>query len=320
MIHASLTSDPMELQRLTPDGYAKAFEASAPHVYNTVAFAEHNAALASEVGYFALRDANKLRLGLIAGRRDGRWLSPFSAPFGGMTANGYQSVDYYREFAGLLRDFVGSRGEDLVVTLPPEFYAPGHVAKQTAAFAEIGSLLCTDLNFHRTVRPGEEPRNEFFRKTVYDLRNTDRHDISVVSFGAESSAEVERAYDIIARNHAALGYPLKMSLGQVISTAPITGSRFTVLSIDGCDAAAAMVNRSARNVAQVIYWGDLLEMRGLHPMVKMAETLMAECAAEGIAVLDIGPSSSQGVPSPGLCRFKESVGCVASVKSSFVLR
>lgn len=312
----------MELQRLTPEEYAKAFEAWAPHAYNTVAFAEHNAALATEIGYFALRDDNnKLRLGLIAGKRDGRWLSPYSAPFGGMTAaGGHQGIEYYREFTRLLREFVGERGEELTVTLPPDFYAPGEVAKQAVALAEYGSLLYTDLNFHRNLQPGMEPRREFFKKTVYDIRSTDRHEVKAMSFGAGQTADVERAYRIIASNHAALGYPLKMSLSQVIATAPLTGSRFTILSIDGRDAAAAMVNRSTSTVAQVIYWGDLLEMRAFHPMVKLAEIVMADCAAQGFTVLDIGPSSSLGVPSPGLCHFKESVGCVASVKPSFVIR
>ena len=36
-------------------------------------------------------------------------------------------------------------------------------------------------------------------------------------------------------------------------------------------------------------------------------------------VLDIGPSSSDGIPSPGLCNFKDSIGCIVTPKPTLIL-
>lgn len=310
----------MELKQLTPEEYAATFDSFAPHIYNTSAFAIHNEKLAEEVLYLALASSGKLRLGIILGLRDKRLLSPFSAPFGGMTAHGYQSMNYYQDFASLLLEFARQRHCEISVTLPPDFYSPGHIAKQTAALSAIGKILYTDINFHRQLTPGTPIRKAFFAKTNNQLRGTDKHSLETLSFGAENPENVARAYNIFSANHAALGYPMNMTLEQVIATAKITSSHFTVLNIDGKDAAASMINTSKPDIAQVIYWGDLLEMRKYNPMIKLAEITMERYTSLGFKHFDIGPSSSQGVPAAGLCRFKESVGCVATIKPTIALR
>lgn len=315
-----MPSTAMELKQLSPEEYAAAFDSGAPHVYNTAAFACHNAALADELMFFALASGRKLRLGLIAGRRGDCWCSPFSAPFGGMTAKGEQSIESYRAFTALIADRHSGVEGGLRVTLPPAFYAPDHIAKQTVALAERGTLLYADINHHRPLHAATPPRSRFFPRTIGTLRLAETHSAEWETFGTERPDAVDRAYAIIAANHADLGYPVRMSLRQVMATAPLTGSRFTILRLDGKDAAAAMVNSSAPGVAQVIYWGDLLSARSLHPMSKLADIVMTDCAAAGFTELDIGPSSSEGIPSAGLSRFKESLGCITSVKPTFVLK
>ena len=41
--------------------------------------------------------------------------------------------------------------------------------------------------------------------------------------------------------------------------------------------------------------------------------------SKGLKILDIGPSTENGIPNYGLCEFKENIGCTASLKYTFIL-
>ncbi len=88
---------------------------------------------------------------------------------------------------------------------------------------------------------------------------------------------------------------------------------------EGADVAAAVVYNVAPEIMQVIYWGDCPGYERLHPMHRFAPELMHVCGAAGARILDIGPSSEDGIPSPGLCSFKESVDCLPTLKPRFRL-
>lgn len=307
----------MEIKRLTYEEYAAAFDRHAPHVYNTTAFNRHNAAKADGgLTYLGFADRS-LRMGIIVGERQGRLLSPFSAPFGGLTMSGRQSAGHVAEAARLLAGYGRERGKKVTVTLPPSIYAPASTAMQTVAFAAAGRPDYADINHHRAL---DAPAAEGLLQKARNQRNFALRQ----GFGFEAATEpdaafIERVYAVIERNHTELGHPLRMTLADVESTAPLTGSMFFVMTHAGRDVAAAMVNRSAAGVAQVIYWGDTLEARSLHPMTLLATEVMDACREAGATTFDIGPSSERGEVAAGLCRFKESLGCTATVKPTFTL-
>ena len=67
----------------------------------------------------------------------------------------------------------------------------------------------------------------------------------------------------------------------------------------------------------MVYWGDVEGAGEFRPMNRLAVETAQWMRREGLRVLDIGPSSDEGEPSPGLCDFKESVGCEAGLKFRF---
>lgn len=64
----------------------------------------------------------------------------------------------------------------------------------------------------------------------------------------------------------------------------------------------------------MIYWGDIDGYSEERPMNLLAENVYEFYQQKGIHVLDIGPSTENGVPNYGLCDFKESIGCQCSSK------
>ncbi len=124
--------------------------------------------------------------------------------------------------------------------------------------------------------------------------------------------DVERVYGIIAANRAHKGYPLRMSLDDVKRTAEVARAEFIAMSLEGRDVAAALVYRVAPGIMQVVYWGDAPGWEELYPMHRFAPEVFHICRGLGAGILDIGPSSEDGIPSEGLCFFKESIGCLPS--------
>lgn len=309
----------MKILRVSSEQYAGQFERFAPHIYNTVAFSEHNRKKSESLHYLVFSDSSP-RLGLIAGEKNGELQSPFSAPFGGFTSRGTQSIDRLIDAVRLLSDYAKSLGLRARVTLPPALYAPTFIAHQAAALSLAASKVTINTNHHRPLDFDEGCAQTVFRsKGRNSLNIALRNNLSFHLLDSSDPEQIRRAYEIIRRNHAELNHPLRMTYEDVVATAPITGSRFMTVAVNGTDIAAAMINATTPEVAQVIYWGDTSDGRGLRPMNFLAASLMDHCRRSGIRILDIGPSSENGVPATGLCRFKESIGCIASTKVSFIL-
>ena len=129
---------------------------------------------------------------------------------------------------------------------------------------------------------------------------------------------VKSAYEVIRLNREEHGYNLRMSLGDVMSTINVVPADFFLLSYNGVDVASAMVYRLAPKICQVIYWGNIGAYSNLRPMNVLAYRLFEYYSKLDIDIIDIGPSSIDGVPDYGLLEFKESIGC--SVCSKYWLK
>lgn len=108
-----------------------------------------------------------------------------------------------------------------------------------------------------------------------------------------------------------------MSWEQVQETIQITEHDIFLLNKKGKDVAAAIVFCVNKDVYQVIYWGDIDGYSEERPMNLLAENVYEFYQQKGIQVLDIGPSTENGVPNYGLWDFKESIGVSVLIKVYF---
>ncbi|MDO4320659.1 MAG: hypothetical protein Q4C34_08795, partial [Bacteroidales bacterium] len=206
-------------------------------------------------------------------------------------------ADFYRGIARMT-------GSQLKVVLPPPPYWP-------VAAPAIGRLVA-DANFHYDMARFADYERWFSRSGRYS-----HHRGLKTDWRFEKTDDIPRAYAVIDANRRAMGYPLAMSLEQVIATVsgPVDAD-FFVLSHDGIDLAAAMIYRVTPDAMQVIYWGDLPLARPLRAMNHLAWRVFGWYAGNrpDIRTVDIGPSSSDGVRNEGLCQFKLSIGCTETIR------
>lgn len=308
----------MEIRELQPAEYATIFEAKVPHIYNTVAFSELNRSKTEAVHYLGFYDGTRPRLGIILGERDGKLLSPFSAPFGGFSQPKPQTAAFVFEAVSLLKDYGRKQSMSIRITLPPAIYSTSLTSLTASALALHGKLLWNDVNYHRELDFHEAPEEKFSQKARKNRKVAAETGFLIEKIECPDIESLLRAYSVIQDNRKSLGYPLRMTFEDVAETAGVVGA-FVFIGRQKEDAVAALVYRATTEIAQVIYWGDRIAVRGQNLMNLFAAEVMNRCRDMGFRVLDIGPSSSEGIPAAGLCRFKESLGCTATVKPTFEL-
>lgn len=309
----------MNIRRITPQDYLELFGAPS-HIYNSVAFNELNRHKCDDIHYLISEDEHgKPRLGLILGERGDVLASPFSAPFGGVEQIKQQRVRQYIDFVDSLSAYGKTLGKEIRLTLPPHIYdRDGNVEKLLCALLTRGARrVATEYNYHYPT--------ERFQSYVEFLPRDERtkfRKACKAGFGFEvlgnSADDIARAYGVIKKNRESHGYPLRMSLDDVLATTEVVGATFMVMSYEGEDVAAVQAFDVSPEIVQIIYWGDVPGYSALRPMRFLAYKVFEHFAGKK-TIVDVGPSSSDGIPSLGLCDFKEEVGCVLTPKSSFVL-
>jgi len=309
----------MNITHVDATDFNTAFPRRNVPVYSSTDFTELNRAKADSVHYLAIGDS-KIHFGIVLGQRDGKLLSPFSAPFGGLITTSDHSIAHTDEAVQLLASYLRNMNLEAEITLPPSFYAPGMSSKQTSALLRYGKLMHADINYHYDLCTNEPVESRMQRNARKNYRKAQAQGFRIEILDRNNPDDIARTYAVIYANRKHKGYPLRMSLPDVINTAPIVDAEFMVMSLDGSDVAAAQLHRVNHNVIQVVYWGDAPGFEHLRPMNLLAPEVFRHCRSLGASIVDIGPSSENGIPSPGLCAFKESLGCTPSLKPHFLLK
>ena len=307
----------MTLTEKTAEEYEVLFPPQ--HVYNGVPFAELNASKTEKLHYIEFADS-KPRFGIILGERGGILRSPFSAPFGGFSQRAVQSLQNMETAVKLLVDYAAERQKGMMITLPPLLYDESQLSKWVSVLIRAGFSQTVDLNYYFPLSRFPDYRRIIDRSARNHLNRSLKSGFRLLQLNSASRDDVLRAYDVIRRNREERGYPLRMTFEQVWQTVShVVKADFFVLEHEANDVAAAQIFYVAPGIAQVIYWGDIREYSDLRPMNYLTYAVFEHYYEQGLKILDIGPSTEDGIPNYGLCEFKEDTGCEVALKYRFVL-
>ena len=204
--------------------------------------------------------------------------------------------------------------------MPPTMYNETFISKQINTLYRKGFVLNTiELNYAIFLENTElSSLNYLSRAARKNLNISKNSNLRFVK--GKSNQEFNEAYQIISKNRASRGYPLRMTWEQVYETSKVLqADSFLVRYEEEVIVASAIVFHVNKEVAQVIYWGDIPEYSNFKVMNFLAHELFSYYKEKGIKVVDVGPSTENSIPNYGLCDFKESIGCSVSQKISMVL-
>lgn len=285
-------------------------------IYNTSVFNTLNAHKCDNVHFLVFRDT-KVRLGLILGEKGSKLLSPFSAPFGGFSTTKRQSIDVYLDSIETLKRHVA--GRKTIITLPPYFYDADNIAKTSFALKAAGAEVRDVMNYHFNTDEYNRAEDALSSRKKRNYKLVCAEGFAFQHLDAGTTADIMRVYEVIKRNREEKGYYLAMTLEDVLATVKIVPTDLFVVQLNGIDVASALVYRVSEQVAQVIYWGDLSDYADKQPMIILTTGIFNYYKNAGLAIVDAGPAGNFEELNPGLCAFKERIGCTASVKSQYII-
>lgn len=306
----------MELVAVDSADYGSIVE-NPRYLYSSVQFCELNRNKVDNVHYLLFKE-RKHRAALAVGIAGEIMQIPFSAPFSMLEK--LSDTIHIEEMDKILR-LLDSYAEDNKIKkiwfrLPPAFYDENLICKLQNSFLRNGyRLLYCDLNYAFRIKEFCGYREHIYRNARKNLNAAMRNEYRFCK--CVTTEEKKKAYDIIAVNRMQKGYPLKMSWQQVRDTMEITEHECFVLALESTDIAAAVVFRVTDQIWQVIYWGDISGYSQHRPMNYLSYRIFEYYYNKGIRILDIGPSTEEGIPNFGLCDFKESIGCFVQTKNTF---
>ena len=267
------------LVSVTPDDYARLLPTPST-AFGTAAFNMLNSAKVSRIEFLAGLDSDSRPLmGMIAGLRDGIWRTPFSAPMAALSWNRDLSLATIESFFARAKEYFASY--PLRIVLPPAFIAPQMLASIIGITANMASSVTFDYNYHYDLSLTPE-----FEKHLKPKARNKYHQAQKSDFTFES-VDIARAYAVIAANRTAKGYYLAMTLADLEATSSIIGIDAFILS-----------HR---------------DFEHLRPMNILPYHIFTHYHALGFTIVNIGTSSTDGIPNHGLCSFKESLGCTLSL-------
>jgi len=309
----------MEVVEVNSSEYENIFQKPF-HVFNSAGFNTLNKDKAEGVAYLVFKEEDKAKLGLVGGIRNQCFYSPFSAPFAGWTYNDEPGMETIEKAYDCFDRWLSGKGiKTSRLVFPPLFYNESIISEFCNVSTRNGyGVTITDLNFQfELARFDEKYLQEVAR---YNARKN-------YNLGAKNGLRIEKvtqedaikvAYGIIETNRKQRGFPLKMSLENVMATSKIIPADFFIVSdTNNATIASAIVFRVTEKIAQVIYWGHNVDYSGLKPINYLSYKLFEFYKNEGFTYLDIGPSTDLGVPNYGLIEFKQSIGCSISPKFTF---
>lgn len=305
----------MEITEISSEEYAARY-GQLTHLFNSVAFTKLNRHKADAVRYLMLHD-RRARGAIVIGEREATLTSPFSAPFGWFTLNRRPGAAVLHDMHLALADYASGRGMPLRLVLPPMWHDPSLLSAAVQSLQRIdGGNLLFELNYHLPLSREMDPLANCSVSGRCVMRRALESDVDFDHLPL-TEENIIRCYDIVARNHAERGYPMRMSRDDMVATATAVGADLFVISNSAGDIASAIIYEVSPGIAQVIHWGDLNEHRRLHPMNRIAYELTRHYSSQGFRALDLGPATENGKPNGGLALFKESIGSQTSLKAIF---
>lgn len=294
-----------KLADVTAGEYMQLFPAPST-AFGSAQFNILNAAKAEDIRFIAGFDAaNRPLMGLIAGLRCGVWRSPFSAPMAALSWNRDLSLATIAGFFNHAREFL--QPQPLRVVMPPAFIAPDMLAKISGTIINMATDVTVDFNYHYDLSRTADIEAYMKRNARKNLHRAQKENFI---FG---QASIERAYEVIRANRTSKGYYLAMTADEVEATSRVIDIDAFVMTHADNDVAAAIVYRIAPGVAHVVYWGDTPGFEALRPMNILPCHIFKFYSDLGFSTVNIGTSSTDGIPNHGLCDFKESLGCTTSL-------
>jgi len=307
----------MKIEEITSKEYSTIFKPDS--IFLSVPFNELNKNKCERLVYLLFHDG-RVKLGTIAGIKDGTFQSPFSAPYGGFsTYNNKIKLEYLNDALMALDKYLElNKIKQVKLILPPYFYNESFLAKVFYMLIQNEyEINYIDMNYHMNTDDFKNYQSGLVdKRTIEKLKKAFRVGLKFTTVHDENDKRI--AYNIVKQNRELKGRPIYLTFEDLINTCKIVNADFFLVYQEDVPIASAVVYRVADKIVQAIFWADKPEYSLSRPMNFLVYKLFEFYANQDIRMIDLGISTENGFPNFGLCDFKENTGSLASLKYTLI--
>jgi Acetyltransferase (GNAT) domain len=270
------------------------------------------------LGVLSKKDQSLLGYCAFAGN-NGHWQTPITGAFGGVVTKKNISVEALQFLVENIPDQIASRGslKSIQIKLPPSSFPDNSPLVANILQRHNWSISSFDVNYHLNIRSIDKYLSglgETKRKFIRRLQ------AAGAEFQEADRSMIEAVYVVIERNRSAQGYPMTMSLHSMLALLQRFKSdiRLFTVTLNTQIVASAICIQVDPKYLYVFYWGELPEYRKESPVLLLSMGIMEFCCSNNFEFMDIGTSSLNSLPNPGLCDFKSSLGCNVTQKLTYI--
>jgi hypothetical protein len=250
---------------------------------------------------------------------NGRAFSPYRGSFGSVEMAGDLSETDLKIFLAEVLEFVQKQDcQKFYIRHPPACYHPEVAGKVKNVLLFLGfQVSLTDLNFHFPVT------DQTFESRLHlsERRRLRKCENSGFQLVEEKNPNIPEVYAFIQNARKRKNYSLSLdlaSLEKLFSAFPEQYQVFSVRSQNQLVALTVTV-RVNEQILYNFYPADHAEFLNFSPIVFLLKGLYAYCQSRNIGIIDLGTATDQGMPLPGLIRFKQNLGAETSEKQTFLM-
>lgn len=287
-----------------------------PHPFISEQFIELNSWKVDKIVRL-VNDNDTFSIGLVAGIKEGRLLSPFSAPFGGFH---YRSEHIYVSeiesfLIGLQKYAETNDLKQIHLSLPPLIYQKSFNAKIVNTLIRLGyemllpEITCwVDLGIFYDRFSYKMSRQNYNTALKHQLTFKNIHNIE----------DKNNVFNLVLENRILFGRPIHMTFDELIKTSDLWPiDFFGVYNSGGQMVASAIFYQFTNSIVYGAFWGDNVEGRLLKSMDFLSFNLWSYYKSLGYKFIDLSISTEMGIPNESLLWFKEVHECTSSLRFCF---
>ena len=243
-------------------------------------------------------------------------ISGYQATFGSIDAESPLPEEIAKYFIEQVCMSLEANGiQKIIIKHWPDYYVDSN--KLSKIFCEIGlEEIMSEINQHLVVqeefklliRKNERKKLNQSIKQGYAFRLLLLEDLTAVHL-------------LVSETRERKGYPVSMDYDEFYETIKILPDKYLLFGLFDQDKliAASVSIRISQDILYNFYHADDISYRSTSPLVMLVQEIYRYCQQNGIKILDLGVSSTNGLINQGLFNFKKNLGCISSRKNTYCI-
>lgn len=240
--------------------------------------------------------------------------------FGSAELNFKSSYSLISGFLKIVTDYLKERHvQSIIIRHYPDIYDPANSPNICSAFSHLGfRVKAVDINHHLPVQ------NNFFTGLINKMekRQLSKCMEMGLKFNQGDFKDAVKIYERISAFRKARRIPLTYSLQDFkncLEKLPEHYSVFYVTDSSHEIIAATLLVRITDKIVYYFFPADTSDRKSLSPMLVLLDGIYSFAHEHDYQYIDLGISSVNGKPQPGLIQFKENIGGIPSARLTFEL-